>query len=47
MAKKDSVSFQIETAKKEKIEELAKKERRSISQIIQLIIDDYLEKETA
>ena len=40
--RKDVICFAIDKQQKSQIREIAKREKRSISQTVQLIIDDYL-----
>lgn len=42
--RKDVICFNITKSHKEKLKELAQKEKRSTSQFLQIIIEDYLKK---
>lgn len=43
--RKDSVSFSLDSSKHTMVKTIAKKERRSLSQMLQIIVDEYLEKQ--
>ena len=45
--RKDVICFSLDKRQKLQIKKLAEQEKRSISQIIQLIVEDYLKKRTA
>lgn len=46
MEKKASFTLRIETETKKEIEKIAKKEQRSLNNMIEMILKKYIEKET-